>query len=88
MLTTVSNQGSYPVPERGTRVIRLKELTQLIGLGRSTIYDRMNPNSMRFDPSFPRPIKLGMASIGWNFNEVMAWIASRPQAHPIMMGKE
>ncbi|MCJ2366582.1 helix-turn-helix transcriptional regulator [Aeromonas dhakensis] len=70
------------------KIIRIKELSQLIGLSRSTIYDRLNPKSKRFDPSFPRPIKLGLASVGWNLCEVMAWIASRPQAHPITAGKE
>jgi len=88
MLTSTRNQGVSPVPERSARVIRLKELTRLIGLSRSTIYDRMNPKSKRFDPSFPRPIKLGLASVGWNLSEVMAWIASRPQAHPITVTKE
>lgn len=88
MLTSTRNQGVSTVPERSARVIRLKELTRLIGLSRSTIYDRMNPKSKRFDPSFPRPIKLGLASVGWNLSEVLAWIASRPQAHPITVTKE
>ncbi|MGY3932854.1 phage transcriptional regulator AlpA [Aeromonas encheleia] len=70
------------------RVIRLKELSQLVGLSRSTIYDRMNPQSKRFDPTFPRPISLGLASVGWSLSEVMDWIASRPQAHPISAHKE
>ncbi|OEC51251.1 MULTISPECIES: AlpA family transcriptional regulator [unclassified Aeromonas] len=70
------------------RVIRLKELLRLIALSRATVYDRINPKSKRFDPSFPRPIKLGAASVGWSLNEVMAWIAARPQAHPITATKE
>ncbi|MCS0540275.1 AlpA family phage regulatory protein [Aeromonas veronii] len=70
------------------RIVRLKELTQLIGLSRSTVYDRINIKSKRFDPSFPRPIKLGVASVGWSLNEVMAWIAALPQANPIPVHKE
>lgn len=70
------------------RIVRLKELTRLIGLSRSTIYDRINPKSKRFDPSFPRPIKLGSASVGWSLNEVMVWIATRPQANSIPMCEE
>ncbi|MGN4936400.1 helix-turn-helix transcriptional regulator [Aeromonas rivipollensis] len=62
--------------------------SQLVGLSRSTIYDRMNPKSKRFDPTFPRPISLGLASVGWSLNEVMDWIASRPQARPISAHKE
>ncbi len=64
------------------RIVRMKELSSLLGLSRSTIYDRINPKSRRFDPSFPRPIRLGLASVGWSLNEVMAWIAARPQANP------
>lgn len=70
------------------RVIRLKELLRLIGLSRSTVYDRTNPKSTRFDPSFPRPIKLGAASVGRSLNEVMAWIAARPQVSPISVREE
>ncbi len=70
------------------RVIRLEELLRLVALGRATVYDRINPKSKRFDPSFPRPIKLGAASVGWSLNEVMAWIAARPQANPIPVYEE
>jgi len=59
------------------RIIRLDELMRMIGLGRSTIYDRLNPKSKRYDPSFPKPIKIGMshsAAIGWRLDGVMRWI--------------
>ncbi|QXW30931.1 AlpA family phage regulatory protein [Aeromonas sanarellii] len=70
------------------RIVRMKELSSLLGLSRSTIYDRINPKSRRFDPSFPRPIRLGLASVGWSLNDVMAWIAARPQANFILMHEE
>lgn len=70
------------------RIVRMKELSSLLGLSRSTIYDRINPKSRRFDPSFPRPIRLGLASVGWSLNDVMAWIAARPQANSILMHEE
>nr|WP_253865460.1 AlpA family phage regulatory protein [Aeromonas sobria] len=66
----------------------MKELSSLLGLSRSTIYDRINPKSRRFDPSFPRPIRLGLASVGWSLHDVMAWIAARPQANFIPVHKE
>ena len=70
------------------RVIRLQELLRLIALSRATVYERINPKSERFDPSFPRPIKLGAASVGWKLSEVMAWIAARPQVNPISVYEE
>lgn len=60
-----------------SRVLRLKQVQERVGLGRSTIYDRMNPNSPRYDSTFPKPIKLGIAAIGWIEAEIDAWIKSR-----------
>jgi prophage regulatory protein len=61
---------------RCSRIIRLKELIELIGLSRSTIYDRSNPKSKRYDPLFPKPLKLGSSAIGWLLDDVLAWIGS------------
>ena len=58
----------------GPRVIRLKKLTERLGLSRSTIYDRMNPKSPRHDVTFPRPINLGGRAIGWIDSEITDWI--------------
>ncbi|WP_245193997.1 helix-turn-helix transcriptional regulator [Aeromonas jandaei] len=88
MLVSTKDKCAAPKPEVCDRIIRLKELLQLIALSRATVYDRLNPKSKRFDPSFPRPIKLGAASVGWSLNEVMAWIAARPQANPIPVLKD
>jgi prophage regulatory protein len=63
-----------------SRVLRLKHVQERVGLGRSTIYDRMNPKSPRYDATFPKPIKLGIASIGWIEFEIDAWIKSRVTA--------
>jgi len=59
------------------RILRLKQLSERIGLARSTIYDRMNKNSQRYDPSFPRPIKLGAMAIGWIDSDVTIWLEHR-----------
>ena len=60
-----------------SKVLRLKHVQERVGLGRSTIYDRMNPKSPRYDSTFPKPIKLGIAAIGWIEAEIDAWIKSR-----------
>ncbi|GLR34511.1 helix-turn-helix transcriptional regulator [Shewanella decolorationis] len=57
-------------------IIRLKTLVQLTGLSRSTIYDKLNPKSPRFDPLFPRKVCLGARAVGWYFGEVEAWLKS------------
>ena len=61
-------------------VLRIREVTKTVGLSRSTIYDYINPNSPRFDPSFPRPIRLSASksgAVGWYCSEVQFWINSR-----------
>ncbi|WP_371915277.1 helix-turn-helix transcriptional regulator [Pseudomonas sp. PA27(2017)] len=59
------------------RVIRLKDVVGMTGLARSTIYDRMDRGSPRYDESFPRPIRLGRNSVGWIELEIVCWINSR-----------
>jgi prophage regulatory protein len=62
------------------RILRLKQLIERIGLGRSTIYDRMDVQSPRYDATFPKPIKLGAAAIGWIDSEITTWIEQRMSA--------
>ena len=59
------------------RIIRMTELTKLISLARSTIYDKLNAKSPRHDPSFPRAVKLGVSAIGWRQSEIHQWITTR-----------
>lgn len=62
------------------RILRLKQLSERIGLGRSTIYDRMDVQSPRYDATFPKPIKLGASAIGWIDSEITTWIEQRMTA--------
>ena len=66
------------------KILRLKSLCVRIGLGRSTIYDRINKKSPRYDKTFPRPIKLGATAIGWIESEVIAWIQQRVAANDVL----
>ncbi len=56
-------------------ILRRRELEQRLGLARSTIYDKINPSSSRYDASFPKPIKLGSAAVGWVASEVDQWLS-------------
>ena len=58
------------------QMLRLHELIKLIGLSRSSIYDRLNPRSKRHVPDFPKPIKLNRAS-RWLLSEVEEWIRNK-----------
>ena len=55
----------------GTRILRRRQVEALTGLKRSTIYERMSAGT------FPKPIHLGLRSVGWLADEVEGWIAAR-----------
>ncbi|WP_405124465.1 helix-turn-helix transcriptional regulator [Pseudomonas alloputida] len=59
------------------RVLRLRQVQERIGLSRSTIYDRMNVDSPRYDSTFPRPMKIGCSAVGWLEESVNDWIRSK-----------
>lgn len=70
---------THPYPTAGDSpcILRRRDLEAKLRVSRSTIYDKLNPNSSRYDETFPKPIRLGEASVGWLLHEVDAWLASR-----------
>jgi prophage regulatory protein len=59
------------------RLLRRRQVEQVIGLSRSTIYARLDKKSPHYDPTFPKPITLGVKSIAWVESEIQSWVASR-----------
>jgi prophage regulatory protein len=60
-------------------ILRLPQLIKLLSVSRSSIYGKMNPNTIQFDPDFPKPIRLGISttgrgSVGWLEHEVVEYI--------------
>lgn len=54
------------------RMVRIREVSYLTGLSRTTIYERM----ARKD--FPRPVILGPKSVAWKCSDIYQWIDDRP----------
>jgi len=59
------------------KVIRFRELVEMLGISKSSLFDKMNPQSPRYDESFPKRVHIGMKSVGWLEHEIEAWIKSR-----------
>ncbi|MFM5316248.1 helix-turn-helix transcriptional regulator [Aeromonas veronii] len=59
------------------KILRCNDLVKKLGLSRSSLYDRMNPSSPRFDNRFPKPIRLGLNSVGWLEHEIDQWLLER-----------
>lgn len=53
------------------RIIRLKEVTHLTGLARSTVYKYLA------EGTFPKSVPLGDRSIGFLESEIQEWIMAR-----------
>lgn len=60
-----------------SQILRLRDVISITGLSRSTIYDKQNPKSERFDPQFPKKINLGARSVGWFLKDIEAWLNSK-----------
>ena len=56
------------------RLIRRPELLRMTGLANSTLYHYMGQGR------FPRPVKIGVRSVAWLEEDVVAWISGRPVA--------
>lgn len=62
-------------------ILRRRDLEARLKLSRSTIYDKINPDSPRYDATFPKPIRLGNGSaVGWIESEVEIWLRGRVEA--------
>lgn len=65
--------GSAQVPQ----MMRLKDVIQITRLSRSTIYEIMDEKSKRYDPTFPKQIKLTERSVVWRADQIAAWLESK-----------
>ncbi len=54
--------------------LRRREVEQLTGLSRSSLYDLMSKGA------FPRPVKLTGKAVAWPENVIAEWLATRPSA--------
>jgi prophage regulatory protein len=68
--------------QRALAILRLRQAKERFGLGRTSIYDRLNPKSPRYDPSFPKPITLGVSARARGFleHEVEEWLRQQVEA--------
>lgn len=66
-----------PIISAELRVLRIQQVAEKLSIGKSTIYDWLNPKSLRYDESFPKPFKLGGKAMGWLSSEVDAWLLNR-----------
>ena len=59
------------------RIIRLPQVISSTGLARSTIYKKVASKE------FPKPISIGVKSVGWLESDVQKWIEQQIQSSQV-----
>lgn len=62
------------------KLYRRPQVEVVTGLKRSSIYNRLNPDSKYYDATFPKPISLSSSnkgSVAWIATEINVWIEAR-----------
>ncbi|HDH1374214.1 TPA: AlpA family phage regulatory protein [Klebsiella quasipneumoniae subsp. similipneumoniae] len=54
-MSNVSEQKAHPLC-----ILRMTELTAILGISRSSIYEKLNPKSRYYDAEFPKPVRLSV----------------------------
>ncbi|MDR0634906.1 MAG: AlpA family phage regulatory protein [Azoarcus sp.] len=63
-------------------ILRRRQVEARTGLSRSTIYARLrrNPKSPGdYDPTFPKPVSIGVKAVGWIESEIDDWLNAQIQ---------
>ena len=61
-------------------ILRRKQVEARTWLSRSTIYAKLSKSQKRSidqDPTFPKPVQIGLRSVGWVESEIDAWLKSQ-----------
>lgn len=61
-------------PRSTPQILRIRNVVQITGLPRSTIY-RLMSQSM-----FPKNIKLSTVAVGWDMADILLWLSERKRA--------
>lgn len=59
------------------QLLSIKDVGSYTGLSRSTIYEMINENSDRYDPTFPKKVQLTQVRVVWVASEIAEWIRSK-----------
>ncbi|WP_201532801.1 helix-turn-helix transcriptional regulator [Psychrobacter ciconiae] len=59
------------------QLLSIKDVIHYTGLSRSTIYEMIDENSDRHDPTFPKKVQLTKVRVVWVASEVAEWINNK-----------
>jgi len=59
------------------QLLSIKDVGSYTGLSRSTIYELINEESSRYDPTFPKKVQLTQVRVVWVASEIAEWINTK-----------
>ena len=65
------------------QLLSIKDVGHYTGLSRSTIYEMINENSDRYDPTFPKKVQLTQVRVVWVASEIAEWINEKIEARSV-----
>lgn len=68
---------SSSVTQPSLKVISTKEFLKTTSISRSTHFEKLDKRSKSYDPTYPRPVKLGARSVGYVEQEVIDWVKAK-----------
>ena len=69
-----------PILERCNNIpqlLSIKDVIDYTSLSRSTIYEMINEESERYDPTFPKKVQLTKVRVAWVASEIAEWINNK-----------
>lgn len=68
---TANGQGADEDPLKIDRMLRIREVVNVVGLSRSSIYSHIR-NGL-----FPKPLLIGARATAWRASDIRAWLDQR-----------
>ena len=59
------------------QLLSIKDVGSYTALSRSTIYELINEDSDRYDPTFPKKVQLTQVRVVWVASEIAEWIEAK-----------
>lgn len=59
------------------QLMPIPEVERTTGLGKTSIYEKLNQASEKHDSTFPKPVVLSPRCVRWRSDEVQAWMDAR-----------
>ena len=72
--TTMPHPNPSAIADTAKVLLTVKEVAVMTGLSRSSILNKLNPDSIYHDAIFPQKIRISRNRVAWDKNKIFTWI--------------